>query len=82
MKDKVTEIFVKVDDFCIECESEIKKHRIENSNQRVRNRKAGLCDSEVMTILIVFHTGGFRNFKYFYQNYVCKLFAIQPYWTN
>ena len=72
MKDKVIEIFVKVDDFCIECESEIRKHRIENKVQKVRNRKTGLSDSEVITILIIFHTGGFRNFKHFYLNYVCK----------
>ena len=29
MKDKIIEIFVKVDDFCIECEQELKKHRLQ-----------------------------------------------------
>lgn len=39
-----------------------------------RNRKTALTDSEVLTILIVFHGGQFRNFKHFYIHYVsCHL---------
>jgi hypothetical protein len=74
--DKVTEIFVKVDDFCLEFESEFKRTRLEGSEgKRSRNRKAGLCDSEVITILILFHVGQFRNFKWFYNHYVREHFA-------
>jgi len=29
-----------------------------------------MSDSEVITILIIFYTGGFLNFKHFYINYV------------
>lgn len=72
MKDKVTEIFVKVDDFCIECEQEIQKHLIESGAFKTRNRKARLSESEIITILIGFHSGCFRNFKHYYLNYVCK----------
>lgn len=36
-----------------------------------RNRKSGLCESEVITILIGFHGGQFRNFKHFYLNFIC-----------
>ena len=68
MKDKITEIFVKVDDFCIECEAELKKHRLETTNKR--NRPARLSESEIISILILFHFGSFRNFKHFYINYV------------
>ncbi len=72
MKDKVTEIFVRVDDFCIECESEIKQHTLTNGRKRTRNRKSKLSESEIISILILFHQGGFRNFKHFYLFYVCK----------
>lgn len=72
MKDKITEIFVKVDDFCIECQEEIQKHLIESVAVKTRNRKARLSESEIITILIGFHSGCFRNFKHYYLNYVCK----------
>lgn len=72
MKDKVTEIFVKVDDFCIECNAEIEKHLINTTSVKTRNRKSNLTESEIITILITFHSGSFRNFKHYYQHYVCK----------
>jgi hypothetical protein len=69
---KVAEIFVKVDDFCNEFELEFKKHALPSSNTlKKRNRKATLTDSEIITILIAFHGGQFRNFKHFYLGYVC-----------
>ena len=72
IQDKVTEIFVKVDDFCNEFELEFKKQSLPCSNAtKKRNRKATLSDSEIITILIAFHGGQFRNFKHFYCQYVC-----------
>ena len=29
-------------------------------------------DAEIMVILILFHSGGFRCFKHYYNEYVCK----------
>lgn len=70
--DKVTEIFVKVDDFCNEFELEFKKVALPTPKDiKKRNRKATLTDSEVITILIAFHGSQFRNFKHFYTGYVC-----------
>lgn len=70
--DKIAEIFVKVDDFCNHFENEFKKHSLPPlSGSKKRNRKTTLSDSEVITILIAFHGGQFRNFKHFYCNYVC-----------
>ena len=70
--DKVAEIFVKVDDFCNHFENEFKKHALPpSSGIKKRNRKTALTDSEVLTILIVFHGGQFRNFKHFYIHYIC-----------
>lgn len=69
---KVAEIFVKVDDFCNEFELEFKKQALPCTNAvKKRNRKATLSDSEIITILIAFHGGQFRNFKHFYTGYVC-----------
>jgi hypothetical protein len=71
LQDKITEVFVKVDDFCNVFEKEFVKHQLPiPSDVKKRNRKAGLCDSEIITLLIAFHGGQFRNFKHFYLHYV------------
>ena len=70
--DKVAEIFVRVDDFCNYFEVEFKKQSLPTPiDIKKRNRKTTLSDSEVITILIAFHGGQFRNFKHFYCHYVC-----------
>jgi hypothetical protein len=70
--DKVAEIFVSVDDFCNHFEVKLKKQSLPTSiDIKKRNRKTILSDSEVITILIAFHGGQFRNFKHFYCHYVC-----------
>jgi hypothetical protein len=72
LRNKITEVFMKVDDFSNEFVIEYTKYQLPWPNDiKPRNRKAGLCDSEVITILIAFHGGQFRNFKHFYLNYVC-----------
>lgn len=58
---KIIEIFVKVDDFCKEFDIVIKKYRLETDKHKFRNREASLLDSEIMTILIAFHSGHFTN---------------------
>jgi hypothetical protein len=35
-----------------------------------RVRQAGLCESEIMTIVIHFHQADYRNFKTYYTDYV------------
>uniref|UniRef100_UPI004048B8FC IS982 family transposase n=2 Tax=Roseivirga sp. TaxID=1964215 RepID=UPI004048B8FC len=71
LRDKVTEFFVSVDDFCIEFEQEIKNHLVESKKDGGRIRKAQMADSEIISILILFHYGQFSNFKAFYCHYVC-----------
>src|SRR5215210_3430972 len=70
LRDKVIEIFVSADDFCIEFEQHIHKFRLESGEIRHRNRKASLSDSEIIAILIFFHFGSFTNFKHYYNHYV------------
>ena len=70
--DKVAEIFVKVDDFCNHFENEFKNHALPASGTaKKRNRKTTLTDSQIITILITFDGGQFRNFKHFYMGYLC-----------
>lgn len=37
-----------------------------------RNNLSRMNDAEIMVILILFHSSGFRYFKYYYKAHVCK----------
>ncbi|MCI6897883.1 MAG: IS982 family transposase, partial [Prevotella sp.] len=70
-KDKITEIFCIIDDFCQEYDKEIARMSIcEPDGRKHRNRKCTMSRSEIMTILICFHFNTFRNFKHYYLFYV------------
>ena len=71
LRDKFTEFFVEADDFCKEFEIEIKKHLIESRKAGCRIRKSQLADSEIISVLLLFHHGQFTNFKAFDIQYVC-----------
>ena len=69
--DKVIEIFFIIDEFCKEFEQELSKQPLLASDGVRRcNRKASMSHSEIMTILLLYHFGTFRNFKHFYLHYV------------
>ena len=69
--DKIIEIFCIIDDFCIEFSKAKSGHVLsEQTDKKRRNRSFTLSDSEVITILILFHAGLFRNLKHFYLHYV------------
>ena len=81
-KDKITEIFCIIDDFCKEYDAEIEKMPISEPNGRKhRKRKWAMSRSEIMPILICFHFNTFRNFKHYYlfdvKNHLCDLFPNQ-----
>ena len=76
LDDKIIEIFVHIDDFCIEFSDQIKHFRLEDPNKGLRNRACKLSDSEIMTILVCFHQSHYTNFKAFYTEMVCR------YWTS
>ena len=71
-KDKVTEIFYIIDEFDKNLDGELKRNlhlpNQDGNRKRYRNRKGRLSESEVMTILICYHFGTYRNFKEYYQN--------------
>lgn len=71
--DKITEIFCIVDDFCLEFEKAKQEHLlVEQNSIRKRNRSFKMSDSEIITIMILFHLGGYRELKHFYIHYVQK----------
>ena len=69
---KVTEIYCLADDFCKEFAVQQEKYMIEYKSRPHRNKPNRMSDAEIMVILILFHSGGFRCFKHYYLEYVCK----------
>ena len=45
---------------------------IEDKKTKHRNKPNRMSDAEIIVILILFHSGGFRCFKHYYKEYVCK----------
>ena len=45
---------------------------IEDKKTGHRNKPNRMSNAEIMVILILFHSGGFRCFKHYYKEYVCK----------
>ena len=68
---KVTELFCIIDEFCKHFDAENAENLLEdNSGVKRRRRAASLSDSEIMTILLYFHFGTFRNFKHYYLFFI------------
>lgn len=71
LRDKVTEFYVSMDDFCKEFENQIEFYpKLADRQIKRRNRKGKLSNSEMMAIFLLFHYGQFTNFKHFYNQYV------------
>jgi hypothetical protein len=68
-KDKLTEIYYSIDNFCIEFEPQLKK-KLLSDGKKHRNRPSTMSSSEILTITILFHLSGMRTFKHFYLFYV------------
>lgn len=67
-KDKVTEIFFLADDFCIEFYKIINGYTLGYKPKK----KPLMSTSEIITIMILFHLGQFKNIKHFYTGYIQK----------
>ena len=75
LEDKVTEIYCMADDFCKEFAKVQEKYMVKDRNHKHRNKLNRMNDMEIIVILILFHSGGFRCFKHYYKEYVCKHLA-------
>jgi Transposase DDE domain len=69
--DKIIEIFCMIDDFCKEIDQVIEQSSIDDGVQtKKRRKKSKMSDSEVITIMLLFHLKGYRCLKHFYLYYV------------
>ena len=65
MKKDITELYSFIDDFC-QIYSGYEKRQLLPSN-KLRNRLCSMSLSEIMTIMVMYHTSYAKNFKYFYK---------------
>ena len=68
---KVTDLFCIIDEFCKHFEAEnAGRQFLGDDDVKRRRRKVSLSDSEIITILLYFHFGSFRNFKHYYMFFI------------
>lgn len=67
----LVEIFCDIDDFCELFIPQWQLRLIEDGSQK-RRRIGRMSQSEIMTIIILFHQSHYRDFKNFYLGYVSK----------
>ncbi len=69
---KVVEVFCFIDDFCQQISHYLATHPLPQplTPRTGAGRKASLSESEVLTILVLYHLSGFKCFMYFYQRLV------------
>ena len=76
MTTNLVEIYYLVDEFCQGIQETIEKHQLPSNPTKKRRKRAFLMsDSEVITIMILFHMSHCRDLKFFYLNYIkihCK----------
>jgi hypothetical protein len=65
------ELFIFADDACQSLENYIKTHWLsqENSPQK-KGKRPALSESEIITILVYYHYSGYKNFEYYYKQFV------------
>lgn len=65
-EDKIIEIFYLADEFCQEFDKTVSNRSIGNEPKK----KPKMSQSEVITIMVLFHYDAFKNLKHFYMSYV------------
>jgi hypothetical protein len=73
MFDRLEERFCEFDDFCKSVRSQWEAMLLtagKISGQQRHGPECGLCDSEIMTLLVLYHASRFKNFKTFYNGVV------------
>jgi hypothetical protein len=69
---KVVEVFCFIDDFCQQVKQYLATHPLPQGFEppSAAGRKPALSESEVLTILVLYHLSGFKCFMYFYERLV------------
>ncbi len=73
MFDRLVETFCEFDDFCKSVQPQWEATLVTDGEtpDRKHGPEGGLCDSEIMTLLVLYHGSRFKNFKTFY-NLACS----------
>ena len=71
-EDKVIEIFCIADDFCKVFDAQMAKYTFKAVKKRHYHRDSTMSKSEIMMIMILFHSSGYRCLKHFYVEEVCR----------
>ncbi len=69
---KVVEVFCFIDDFCLEAKQYFASHPLPQglAPRHPAGRKPSLSESELPTILVLYHLSGFKCFEYYYERLV------------
>lgn len=69
---KVVEVFCAIDDFCLQVKEYFTSHPLPSGLEarHPAGRKPSLSESEVLTILTLYHLSGFKCFQYYYERLV------------
>jgi len=72
MFDQLVETFCIFDDFCKSIKTQWEAMQLTDGKKASRKHgpEGGLIDSEIMTLLVLYHTSRFKNFKTFYNGVV------------
>ena len=73
MFDRITETFVEIDDFCKSFFSQWHEYLLSQGRTNPPGPVAGLSESEIMTIMILYHSSNFKHFKNFYNGIIRDL---------
>lgn len=69
----LTKIFCEIDDFVQFFDKQFNPHLLPNGKRKEnRGLKPSLSPSEIITIMIKFHTSNYRTFKFYYNYFVVK----------
>src|SRR3954462_3347711 len=69
MLDRIVEVFFEVDDFCKAFGPQWEASLIGTGGPARRGPEPGLSPSEIITLLLVFHSSGFKYLKSFYHGF-------------
>lgn len=72
---EILPLFCEIDDFCKVFERVYQRRALGSGKKR--NRKTRLAQSEVMTILILYHASGYKNLKAFYLQEILRHHSLE-----
>ncbi len=73
MLDRIVEVFCEVDDFCTAFLPQWEASLLATGGAAPRGPEPGLSPSEIITLLLVLHSSGFKHLKSFYHGFADPL---------